>query len=158
MNSIKECAKWTAIIVQINQIRNSEQFSPCLDRTPEQKPFLTKGYFKKVLEKFQMQKSRPVPTTMDSGSYNSLASKQTRTNEGLEMKSILYREATGDILYLSTGTTPNIAVSVNVLCRYVNKTRPIHWNEVRRVLMYLCGTTTLRLLISPNTNILSATV
>jgi len=52
-----------------------------------------------------------------------------------------YLSAIGALMYLANCTRPNIAFSVNLLARYSSTPTRRHWNGVKHVLRYLCGTT-----------------
>ena len=51
------------------------------------------------------------------------------------------REAIESLLYLMVCTRPDIAYIVNVLSRYMEKPKNVHWQGIKRVLKYLRGTT-----------------
>lgn len=48
-----------------------------------------------------------------------------------------YLEAIGSIFYLMVDTRPYLAYVVCTLSKYVANPGPIHWNSVRRVLIYI---------------------
>jgi len=56
-----------------------------------------------------------------------------------------FREAIGALMYLATGTRPDIATAVNILSRYQNCTRQKHVVAVKQVFRYLRGTKDLTL-------------
>ena len=51
-------------------------------------------------------------------------------------------------MYLANYTRPNIAFAVNLLARYNSAPTQRHWNVIKHILRYLCGTTNLRLFYS----------
>jgi hypothetical protein len=58
-----------------------------------------------------------------------------------EMKdNILYMEAIGSLLYLMMTSRPDIAYTVSLLSRYMQKPMEDHWTAVKRIFKYLKGT------------------
>ena len=53
--------------------------------------------------------------------------------------------AIGTLMYLPDCTRPDIAFTVNLLARYSSTPIKRHWNEVKNIFCYLCGTTKMRL-------------
>jgi hypothetical protein len=43
-------------------------------------------------------------------------------------------------MYVANNMRPDIAFSVNVLARYSSNPTCRHWNKIKHVLRYLCGT------------------
>jgi hypothetical protein len=48
-----------------------------------------------------------------------------------------YRQAIGKILYVAVCTRPDLAFSVAMLSRYLDKPKKIHWNMVKRIISYI---------------------
>ena len=53
-----------------------------------------------------------------------------------------YREAIGALLYVANWTRPDILFPVNLLARFNQAPKDVHWNAVKRVLRYLKQTET----------------
>ncbi|XP_071569781.1 uncharacterized protein [Temnothorax nylanderi] len=53
---------------------------------------------------------------------------------------IPYRELTGALMYVATGTRPDIAHAVSVLCQFNDCYNESHWSAAKRVLRYLKST------------------
>ena len=51
-----------------------------------------------------------------------------------------YKEAIGSLMYLSTGTRPDITFAVYRASRYMEKPTKLHWDAVKRILKYIKGT------------------
>ncbi|GBM54016.1 hypothetical protein AVEN_215390-1 [Araneus ventricosus] len=60
-----------------------------------------------------------------------------------------YHEAIGSLMYLATGTRPDISFIVGKLSQYNRDPREIHWAAVKRILRYLRGTSGLRFNSTP---------
>ena len=58
-----------------------------------------------------------------------------------------YRELVGSLMYLAIGTRPDIVFTVNQLCRFLDCYGKVHWEAAKRVVRYLKGTCTLRLIL-----------
>jgi hypothetical protein len=61
------------------------------------------------------------------------------------LEEIPYREAIGSLLYLATGTRPDLSYTVNALSRKQSDYTFEDWQKVKRVLRYLRGTMNLGL-------------
>jgi len=61
------------------------------------------------------------------------------------MCKVLYREAIGSLMYLAVATCPDIAFAITTLSQYLNNLGVSHWEGVKRILRYVCGTTTVKL-------------
>ena len=68
---------------------------------------------------------------------------------GLEVP---YLSAIGALMYLANYTWTDIAFSVNLLAKYNSVPTQRHWNGVKHVLRYLCGTTDMELFYSKDSN------
>lgn len=61
--------------------------------------------------------------------------------EPVDVTTAPYREAVGSLIYLSVATRPDITFAVNLVNRYLEEPKKIHWKAVKRILKYLKGTT-----------------
>jgi hypothetical protein len=114
------------------------------------------GFINEILNKYNMQESKPVVTPTDPGQYSALTEqKGSWQEENMIMNNCPYREAVGQVLYLSTRTRPDIAATVGVLSRHVSNPRPVNWAAMKRLLRYLKGTKEYELVLSPTNNILT---
>lgn len=87
------------------------------------------GYIEKALEKFNMENSKQVDTP---GEVNVTRSMKPSGN-------FPFREAVGNLLYLSTRTRPDIAFSVNSSSRYMENPMKEDEINVKRIMKYLVG-------------------
>ena len=104
-------------------------------------------YTEKVLKQFYMDKAHPLSTPMVGWSLDVKKDPfrpQENDEETLGPK-VLYLSAIGALMYLANYMRPNIAFAVNLLARYNSAPTQRHWNVIKHILRYLCGTTNLRL-------------
>lgn len=101
------------------------------------------AYVDKVLERFGMQDAKSVITPVDTGT------KLVKAVEDDEMfDRTVYQSAVGSLLYLSTGTRPDIAFAVGNVARFSANPTKRHWAGVKRIMRYLKGTSDLGLYYS----------
>jgi len=91
-------------------------------------------YIDKLLVRFEMADAKDSELPMSTGvkfsrfGTSDVVSKQV---------SVDYRQAIGALLYLASGSRPDISFAVNVLSRFVNDPRLAHWNGVKQILRYV---------------------
>lgn len=99
------------------------------------------AYINKVIERFGMTDAKVSKIPMDPGYLNDDDdTKKLPNNEQ-------YRSLVGALLYLSVCTRPDIATATSILARSVSEPTVRDWNEAKRVLRYLKGTSTLSLVL-----------
>ena len=78
------------------------------------------SYIKKVLDKFNMNKVKPMSSLL--GSHLKLSSKQSLSSEKEkeEMRKVPYALAMGSLMYVMVCTRPNIAHDVRVVSRFLS--------------------------------------
>ena len=109
-----------------------------------------KGYIEKVLERFGMQKAKPVTTPLASHFRLSASlSPQTKEEED-QMVQVPYSSAVGSIMYAMVCTRPDISQAVSVVSRYMAHPGKVHWQAVKWILRYLRGTTDVGLVFDRN--------
>nr|KYP65239.1 hypothetical protein KK1_011471 [Cajanus cajan] len=64
----------------------------------------------------------------------------------------LYRSIVGSLQYL-TITRPEISFSVNKVCQFMQEPKAAHWQAMKRILRYLCGTATTGIVLSKSNNL-----
>lgn len=102
-------------------------------------------YIESLIKKYKLENSKCYETPM-------------KTNLKLEGSneintSIQYRNLIGELLYISTGTRPDITFSVNYLSRYQNCYDETHYKYALRVLKYLYLTKNFKLAFTKNCKI-----
>ncbi|CAI7793173.1 unnamed protein product [Closterium sp. NIES-53] len=92
---------------------------------------------RRVLQRFGFTYSSPQSTPLPTG--HSLSAPPS--DEFVE-PSGPYPELVGCLMYLMTCTRPDLAYPLSLLARYVapGRHRKVHWDAAKRVLRYLCGT------------------
>ena len=69
-------------------------------------------------------------------------------NEELLGSEVPYLSAIGALMYLANYTPLDIAFSINLLARYSSAPTKRHWNGIKHILRYLCGTSDMGLFCS----------
>ena len=93
-----------------------------------------KYFINTVLKRFGMEKCNPVSTPMD----NNVDLNNTECDD-TPFDSKLYMQMVGSMMYLATGTRPDIAYCVTSLCKYNSKPLAMHGTAAMRALKYLQG-------------------
>ena len=83
------------------------------------------AYIKKLLKKLNMMEANSVAIPIETARYGN--------SEASAPVNVPYREAIGGLLYLKTGTRPDIAFSVSVLSEKVENPKEEDWVAVKRV-------------------------
>lgn len=99
-----------------------------------------KYYVRKIIERFEMSNSKQVSTPCDPN--QKLTKMGVDDGQDGKIVDVRYREAIGSLMYVMTGSRPDIAYSVNLLARYCESPRLSHWKAVKRVFQYLNSTPT----------------
>ena len=93
-----------------------------------------------MLELYEMTKCRPVSTPTFQNVVYSKAQCPKNDAELKAMKEIPYLQALGSLIYLATCTRRDISYAVSELSKYASNTGETHWEGIKRVMMYLRGT------------------
>ena len=81
-----------------------------------------------------MGKAKAVSTPVDTSVKLVKASEDTNS-----VDQRLYQSAVGSLLYLSTGTRPDITYAVSSVAKYFGKPINKHWIAVKRIMQHLQG-------------------
>lgn len=95
-----------------------------------------------LVTKYGLETAKGCSTPMDAEYLKFTGDDNLLTNDES------YREAVGELLYLSTTTRPDIACAIGILCRRVSKPRQLDWDALKRVLRYLKHTRDMKLKLS----------
>ena len=100
-------------------------------------------YIKELIQKANMVNCKPC--------YTPCHPKQKLLNHGNPpvTNSSYYRSLVGALKYL-TFTQPDIAFSINQVCQFMHQPLESHFAAVKRIMMYLKGTSGLGLCFSPS--------
>ena len=108
---------------------------------PKRQLFLSQSeYSKNILERFGMSDSKPVATPMEDPKTPESRLEWDLGSENEETVSVPYREAIGSLMYLMTGSRPDISYAVGKLARFCEAPKEKHWVAVKRVFRYINGT------------------
>ena len=96
-------------------------------------------YVKKVHNRFNMNKAKPVSTPL--GSHFKLSKEQSpKTEEERDhMSKVPYASNIGSLMYAMVCTRPDIAHAVGVVSRFMSRPGKQHWEAVKWILRYLKG-------------------
>ena len=103
------------------------------------------NYIKKVLERFNMDKAKPVNCPLAGHFKLSLSQCPTSDEEKNEMQKIPYALVVGSLMYVMVCTRPDIAHVVGVVSRFLSDSGKEHWATVKWILRYLQGTSKMSL-------------
>lgn len=106
------------------------------------------AYINKVVNEFGLSeaKTSSVPIQMNYGKSKDSGSSDLllRNNE--------YQSLVGSLLFLAINTRPDIAASISILAQKVSNPNQEDWNELKRVVRYLKGTSQLKLALGAQTD------
>ncbi len=105
------------------------------DRKSKTMTISQKAYLENVLERFDMQNSRPVSTPLETGKK---FAKISEDEEPIDVKK--YQAAIGSLNYAAIATRPDLSVAVGMLSQHMRNPSAEHWIGVKRVLRYIRGT------------------
>ena len=109
------------------------------DRKKKRLLLTQKSYMNKVIERFGMSESKPVPTPMEEP--KSLEDKlEWESDEDQNASGVPFREAIGSLMYLMIGSRPDLAYAIGKLARFCESPKWKHWMAIKRVLRYVNGT------------------
>jgi len=94
----------------------------------------------KVLERFNMQKAKPVNSPLAGHHKLSKDHCPTRKKEKEVMKKVPYQSAVGSLMYAMVCTRLDFAYAVGVVSRFMSNLGEAHWAVVKWIFRYLSGT------------------
>jgi ATP-binding cassette subfamily B (MDR/TAP) protein 1 len=109
------------------------------DRSVRRLRLSQKAYVEKILEKFGMEKAKPVGSPFASHFKLSKTQAPKTVEERESMADIPYASAVGSLVYAMVCTRPDIVQGVGVVSRYMSDPGKEHWNGVKWLLRYLRG-------------------
>eukprot|EP00253_Pinus_taeda_P028555 PITA_28555 len=90
-------------------------------------------YVETILQRFNMQDSKPVKVPIPVGVRLSAEQCPKTQEEEEDMSRVPYASAVGSLMYAMVCTRPDIAHAVGVLSRFMSKPGKEHWTTVKRV-------------------------
>lgn len=105
-----------------------------------------------LLAKFNMTDCKPAATPLDPNVKLTTAMSPQTLQQEREMARIPYQEAVGGLLYLSQCTRPDISYAVHTVSKFNANPGKQHWEAVKRIMRYLKGTSTAKLMYSKSGN------
>ena len=101
------------------------------------------AYIRKVLERFYMHYSKPVDTSVENSLTLSLYKCPKTDKEREVMSNVPYASVAGSLMYTMLCTRLDIWFAVGLVSRYQSNPGQAHWQAVKRIMRYLCGTSDL---------------
>jgi hypothetical protein len=123
----------------ISSTEEAEQFVGMdIDVRPDGIHVSQKAYLERVIARFNMEGSSPVPTPASEPLSKEMCPKTEAERE--EMKNIPYLQLVGALLWASRGTRLDIAQAVISMARFSKDPGHLHWSAGKRILRYLNAT------------------
>eukprot|EP00253_Pinus_taeda_P031942 PITA_31942 len=110
------------------------------DRAKRQLWLNQRKYVETILQRFNMQDSKPMKVSIPVGVRLSAEQCPKTQEEEEDMSRVPYASAVGSLMYAMVCTRPDIAHAVGVLSRFMSKPGKEDWTTVKRVFRYLRGT------------------
>lgn len=107
-------------------------------------------YLKKVIRSFRMEYSKSSQTLI--GAHFKL-SKVKEHDECVDTHVTPYSSAVGSIMYGMVGSRPDLAYGIGIVSRFMSNSGHVHWEAVKCLLIYIKGTTDLRLMFTRSGNL-----
>jgi hypothetical protein len=89
------------------------------------------NYIKEILDEFEMTDAKVATTPIEPGHQ------MLEESDGKINVTFPYRQLVGKLIYLSSATRPDIAYTVGVLSRVLDRPQEVHINGAKRLLRYL---------------------
>ena len=97
-------------------------------------------YIKNILKTFFPDGLNSTEVPMASSTILSLNDSPTTDDEKEQMIKFPYRQAVGSLLWVASGTRPDISYSVSQVARFNSNPGIIHWKAIVKIFRYLQGT------------------
>ena len=113
---------------------------------PETLVLTQEGYLRKVIQKFNMESSKPVSTPLASHFKLNKDQSPKTEEERVKMDSKPYASGVGSLMYAMVCTRPDIAYAMSIVSRFIADPGEEHWNALKWIMRYIAGTLTLGLI------------
>jgi hypothetical protein len=98
------------------------------------------AYIETMVERFGLTNAKRVATPMDQSIHFSTEQSPSTPNQSSRMHGIPYSEAIGSVLWPVVVSRPDAAYAVGVLSQFIQNPGTVHWEGVKRVIVYLGAT------------------
>ena len=109
-------------------------------------------YIDQLVSRFNLQGAKSASTPLSSGVRLTQDDCPTSSKTRADMANVPYASLVGALMYAAIGTRPDIAFAVGALSRFLSNPGRHHWNEAKRVLTYLKGTSNYAIQYSSDTS------
>src|ERR1700722_3720025 len=110
------------------------------DRVKQKLWLNQRKYVETILQRFNMQDSKPVKVPIPVGVKLSTEQSPKTQEEEEDMSRVPYASVVSSLMYVMLCTRLDITHAVGVLSKFMSKLGKEHWTEVKRVFRYLHGT------------------
>jgi hypothetical protein len=145
MGSIKADFSTRFSMHDLGELKSILGFHIIRDRAAKTITLHQSQYATAVVQRFGYGDCNPVPTPVMANLKLSTSMCALSLDDIHYMKDKPYRSVVGSLMYLMTGTRPDLAYLVQQLSQFLNNPGPEHWNAAVRGLRYLKGTLSLGL-------------
>ncbi|KAL2230649.1 UNVERIFIED_CONTAM: Retrovirus-related Pol polyprotein from transposon TNT 1-94, partial [Sesamum indicum] len=98
-----------------------------------------KSYLLTILKKFFMENAKPTSVPLVAN-FQLCKSQCPKTDSEIQkMDKILYSNVISSIMFLMVCTRPDVAYAISCLSRYMSNPGPPHWEALKWLLRYFCG-------------------
>ena len=109
-------------------------------------------YLRKVLKRFNMDKSKPVMTPLAAHFKLTKEQSPKPEHEREMMDSIPYASGVGSLMYAMVCTRPDIAYAMSIVSRFIADPGEEHWYALKWIMRYIAGSLHLGLTYSAKYN------
>jgi hypothetical protein len=129
-------------ITDIGRLKYCLGFEIDRDRETKTLKMHQSAYISDIIKRANMESCKIATTPANPSLKLSKSMCPTSIDDIEYMKKVPYRQLVGALLYLVSGTRPDLAFSVSQVCRYMQNPGNLHWVAVKQIIRYLQGTKT----------------
>ena len=109
------------------------------DRSKKILQFSKTNYIQKVLKRFNMDTSKPTPTSLLTSIRLSIIESPSIEVEKEQMRKIPYASTIGSLMYTMVAIQPDLICIIGATSRYMSNPRNKHWEAIKHIFLYLRG-------------------
>jgi hypothetical protein len=135
--------EWLSFTFEMNDMGEANYIlgvKICRDRSKTLLSLSQRTYIKRILERFQMHKCKPIGTPVFRGKLLNLEMSPKTQEEKVKMSRVLYFSDMGSLMYAMMCTRPDICYFVELVSIFQSNLGLAHYNAVTRIFRYLKGT------------------